>query len=457
LRIFDPASFDLGGRGPLFGGQVGYNRQFGAWIFGVEADISGAGITGFESRPPIGISGFNTPGPSFSAENLMRQDVNWLASARGRLGYALGPGMIYATGGAAWADIDYQASTRDALNVCGGTGCVWPAAFGEIRSGWVVGGGYEWAAASNWTVRGEYLFYSFGGASATASAVTFNVTCTTCRTAYSWGDLEIHAVRLGLNYKWDGAAPPPLLMQAPSAAKGWAGFYAGIHGGWAFARNDGSFTTALNQAPGFLFPPAGFDLNDNGPLFGGQIGYNWQAASWVLGVEADVSGTGIREFQNQTTTCLTPYCAPSPIPLYGAGSFMRQDVNWLASLRGRIGHTWGPGMIYVTGGAALANIDYEANTGDLLVCGFNPGCAFPAAFTKTRAGFVVGGGYEWQAWSNWTLRGEYLFYRFDGVSATAVPVPDARPGSPCLVGCSITYRWNDLDIHALRVGLNYRW
>jgi outer membrane immunogenic protein len=78
-----------------------------------------------------------------------------------------------------------------------------------------------------------------------------------------------------------------------------------------------------------------------------------------------------------------------------------------------------------------------------------------AAFTKTRAGFVVGGGYEWQAWSNWTLRGEYLFYRFDGVSATAVP--DATAGSPCVVGCSITYRWSDLDIHALRVGLNYRW
>jgi outer membrane immunogenic protein len=456
--VFAPATFDTGGHGPLFGGQIGYNWQSGKWVFGLEGDFSGAGISGFDSRPPVGVLGYPVPTATFSGENFMRQSVEWLASARGRVGHTIGSGLIYATGGAAWAGIDYQANTREPLNICGGTGCAWPAAFKDVRTGWVVGAGYEWLVASNWTLRGEYLFYRFDGPTATSSTQFFTPTCVTCRATYSWGALDLHAVRLGLNYKWDGAGPAPLSAPMPApAVRSWTGFYAGVHGGWAFTRGDASFSTARATPPGFLFPPTTFNLDDNGPLFGGQAGYNWQMANWVLGVEADLSGSGIRGFHSQTTTCVTPYCAPSPIPLYGAGSLMRQDVNWLASLRGRLGHTWGAGLIYVTGGAAWAHVDYEANTGDLLVCGFNPGCSFPAAFNKTLSGWVLGGGYEWSLWSNWTVRSEYLFYNFQGASATTSPTPVPGAGSPCVTGCSITYRWNDLDVHALRVGLNYRW
>lgn len=458
LTVFAPASFDMGGHGPLFGGQIGYNWQSGNWVLGLEGDVSGVGISGFDSRPPIGVLGYTAPTTTFSGENFMRQSVDWVVSARGRVGHTLGSGLIYATGGAAWAGIDYQASTREPLNICGGTGCSWPAAFRDVRSGWVIGAGYEWLAASNWTLRGEYLFYRFDGTGATSPTVAFTATCVTCQATYNWAGLDLHAIRLALNYKWGGAVPTVLPAQTPAVAvRGWAGLYAGLHGGWALSRGDASFSTARATPPGFLFPPTAFNLDDNGPLFGGQIGYNWQSANWVFGVEADLSGTGIRGFHSQTPTCVTPYCAPSGIPLFGAGSLMRQDIGWLASLRGRLGHSWGAGLIYVTGGAALAHVDYEANTGNLLVCGYNPGCSFPAAFNKTQPGWVLGGGYERPLWSNWTVRSEYLFYSFQGASATTSPTPVPGAGSPCVSGCSITYRWNDLDVHALRVGLNYRW
>ena len=55
------------------------------------------------------------------------------------------------------------------------------------------------------------------------------------------------------------------------------------------------------------------------------------------------------------------------------GSFLKQDVNWLASLRGRLGRSWVSGMIYVTGGVALAGIDFQANLTD----GFGGGPYFP--------------------------------------------------------------------------------
>jgi outer membrane immunogenic protein len=457
VPFFAPASFDLKGNGPLFGGQLGYNWQAGNWVLGVEADISGTGISGLESRVPFRLTGAGTL--LTGAESFMRQDVNWLATARGRLGYVWGPGFLYATGGAAWANIDYRANTTEGLDPCGGYGCSLPANFNATRSGWTVGGGYEWAVMSNWSLRGEYLYYNFGGASAAARTLSAGIgaTCPACLTTYQWGDLSIHAVRLGLNYRWGGVASAQASMSMPApVAKDWTGFYAGVHGGWAFGRSSGLLTTAIDRPQGFFLGPNTYSLNDDGPLFGGQVGYNRQVANWIAGIEADISGTGIRAFHAQPPFCPqnASGCFPAG-PQFSAGSFLKQDVAWLASLRGRLGHTWGTGMVYVTAGAALAGIDYQANLTD----GVGVGPAFPVKTSTTRPGWVAGGGYELPVWSNWTMRGEYLFYRVEDFSATATAL-SAIGATGCrgdnAAHCSATYRWNDLDVHSLRLGLNYR-
>lgn len=61
LPVFAPASFDVGDSGALAGGQIGYNWQFGNWVFGLEADISGTGIGGFESQVPVRVIGLGAP------------------------------------------------------------------------------------------------------------------------------------------------------------------------------------------------------------------------------------------------------------------------------------------------------------------------------------------------------------------------------------------------------------
>ena len=77
-------------------------------------------------------------------------------------------------------------------------------------------------------------------------------------------------------------APPPFT---------WTGFYGGIHAGWGWS--DSTATVMDNLA--MLFDPVSLDQNGNGVIGGGQIGYNWQfAPNWVIGIEGDISGTGIR-------------------------------------------------------------------------------------------------------------------------------------------------------------------
>jgi outer membrane immunogenic protein len=457
--VFAPlGTYDVGSDGAVFGGQLGYNWQAGNWVVGVEGDFSGAGINGFQSQmlqpTPAGF-GAGTGGTSF-----MRQEINWLASARARLGYTWGPSLLYVTGGAAWANVDYRADANPTgfTTVC----CAFPAAFGGTRSGWTVGGGFEYMLNGNWTVRGEYLYYSFDGASATVPLTSVPPPAVLAsRATYTFGDLDLHVLRVGVNYKFGGdsayaamAADLPAYKARPAAAPvlpSWTGFYVGAHAGWGWSDTR---ATASSSAPGAFFPlagsvflPASYDVGADGAVFGGQLGYNWQAGNWVVGVEGDFSGAGISGFQSQALQ-LNPIIG---VPVGPRGtSFMSQDINWLASIRGRLGYAWGPSLLYVTGGAAWADVAYRA---DASPTGFFVGCcAFPASFSNTRSGWTVGGGFEYMITGNWTVRGEYLYYSFDGDTITA-PVASSVP---LAVTSSATYTFDKLDLHVVRAGLNYK-
>ena len=131
-RWDDAGSFDTSGA--MVGGTVGYNWQFGTWVVGLEGDIDWADIKG--SRSAGCFAG------NCSTENT------WLGTARGRLGYAFDRIMPYVTGGAAFGDV--QASQP------GFTGMT------STQLGWTVGAGVEFAIASNWTAKVEYLHYDLG-------------------------------------------------------------------------------------------------------------------------------------------------------------------------------------------------------------------------------------------------------------------------------------------------------
>ncbi len=126
-----------------------------------------------------------------------------------------------------------------------------------------------------------------------------------------------------------------------------------------------------------------------GPVAGGQIGYNIQTGRIVYGVEADISSSFID----------------------GGNACCGHTVNWLASVRGRLGLTGFDNrtLFYVTAGAAWADIEYSSL----------------GNFSDTHFGWVAGGGIERALTPNLSARVEYLYYDFDSVTA---PAGTAGPG-----------------------------
>jgi outer membrane immunogenic protein len=171
--------------GGLVGGTVGYNFQQGRWLYGPEADISWADISG------SGTCGFGGAAP-----HACGGDVRWLATVRGRLGYDLGPVVpafghliAYATGGLAVGDIH----AWDSLFGTSGT---------KTEAGWTVGAGLEAMLNANWSVKLEYLYMDFGNP-AIFTAIPPNP---------EHVSTKLNVVRVGLNYHFNWTPPPPPIV-----------------------------------------------------------------------------------------------------------------------------------------------------------------------------------------------------------------------------------------------------
>ena len=105
--------------------------------------------------------------------------------------------MLYLTGGGAWAHTSYSAS--DAFfSACVGL-CATTPSFSNTNSGYVLGGGIEWAPwSNNWIVRAEYLYYNLGGATASG----FFTGATRAATTPVWNNMTVNSARVGLSYKF---------------------------------------------------------------------------------------------------------------------------------------------------------------------------------------------------------------------------------------------------------------
>lgn len=131
--------------GWLGGGQIGFNVQHGQWVWGAELDGSFSGIKG-------GALCYQ-PG----AFQTCNTDTKWLATASGRLGWAIAHVLPYVKVGYAWADQKY---TNPCPNCVGGAS---NSASGSLsRSGWLVGAGVEAAITAGWSIRLDYSYADLG-------------------------------------------------------------------------------------------------------------------------------------------------------------------------------------------------------------------------------------------------------------------------------------------------------
>lgn len=171
--------------GFLGGAQLGYNYQSGAWVLGLEGEVSGSSITGRDvSNSPLIGGRFTTAEGSLS----------WMTAATAKLGYAAGNWLVYAKAGWAWAHFGGEAATSTA----GGT-VVAIAKGGEIRDGYLLGLGAEYRISRNWSAKLEYNFVDYGSDRIdrlTISGTTAGTNLVRDATA------EMHAVKFGINYRF---------------------------------------------------------------------------------------------------------------------------------------------------------------------------------------------------------------------------------------------------------------
>ena len=191
-------------------------------------------------------------------------------------------------------------------------------------------------------------------------------------------------------------APPPPIWT-------WTGFYIGVQAGATWSHTRWTNAAGVTSA----------DFQGDGGIFGGTVGWNWQGpgSPWVAGIEGDWSWTG-----NKATT------APAACPI------CIQKINWLATVRGRLGHANGPLLFYVTGGVAFAR--------------FSPTIPGVAGFVDYNdTGWTAGAGLEGALGGGWSLKAEYLYVDFAQSPVFFAPT-------------AIVANYN--HIHVLRAGINYK-
>src|SRR5262249_21380901 len=83
----------------------------------------------------------------------------------------------------------------------------------------------------------------------------------------------------------------------------WTGFYFGAHGGGAWAQKDfGNQTFAFG---GVTYAPVAITVDPSGWLAGGQFGAQYQAGSWVFGIEIDGSWANLTGNANCSSVIVT--------------------------------------------------------------------------------------------------------------------------------------------------------
>jgi outer membrane immunogenic protein len=200
----------------------------------------------------------------------------------------------------------------------------------------------------------------------------------------------------------------------------WSGFYVGVNGGggsshkcWANA------STIPNSAEGCH--------DATGGLVGGQIGYRWQSAGWVAGLEAQGDWANLRG---------------SNASVFLPGAVNQTKVNALGLLTGQVGYAWNNVLWYLKGGAAVADDKY---TGVAAATG----TPFDQA-SATRWGGAIGTGVEVSFAQNWSLGLEYdhLFMGNRNVTLTTTTPP---------VGAFSRTDNVRQDVDMGTVHVNYRW
>jgi outer membrane immunogenic protein len=233
-----------------------------------------------------------------------------------------------------------------------------------------------------------------------------------------------------------------LVNKNPAAISyNWTGWYGGLNSGYGWGtRNNASNDSCVQPSGSGLcttylagggFPPV--SLSPKGFNGGGQAGYNRQVSNFVLGLETDFQGSGVKDSNSQTTT--PPCCIPGT-------SRLEHKLRWFGTVRGRVGVPIDNWLIYGTGGLIYGRVSSSLTWSSNVATG-------TGSNSTTRAGWTLGAGTEVGFGERWTAKMEYLYYDLGRDSVTATSTTAGSVGDAIKVS-------QRSAAHMLRVGLNYR-
>ena len=255
-------------------------------------------------------------------------------------------------------------------------------------------------------------------------------------------------------------APPPLPMLAP--AFNWTGFYVGLNAGYADPNARISVIPGGNwvgdpDAAGVTAASAR-NLTLQGPMGGGQIGYNYQFNNnLVVGLEADIDAMNIGKSYTSAT-----------FPGALGGTYFANgavNINYVATLRGRFGFAVDHWLFYVTGGLAVTGEKFRQSVNFTNVFVPPPPPPVPAlpltgaaggvnggSASSSAASWTLGAGVEYALTNNISAKLEYLYVDLKSLRFNSVYGPNAfDPGT-----YTMQHRARLGGLSLFKVGLNYR-
>jgi outer membrane immunogenic protein len=219
------------------------------------------------------------------------------------------------------------------------------------------------------------------------------------------------------------APPPPVVV-----VYDWSGFYIGANGG-------GGWSHKCWDVTNFRVPVAfGEGCRDaSGGMVGGQIGYRWQTAGWVFGLEAQGDWANLKG---------------SNVSLFVPAWTNNSKIDALGLFTGQVGYAWNNVLWYVKGGAAVTDDKYRGTL-------TSSGVLFDSA-SETRWGGAVGTGLEFGFAPNWSVAVEYD-HLFMGNRSIAFTSAGVLPGIPA----GSTFRTDsirqDVDMVTARINYHFNW
>jgi high affinity Mn2+ porin len=370
--------------GPIGGLQAGYNLQLPSRIvLGFEADVSF----------PNYIDGNSVISTLATAKSYVVEQMDFTGSARGRLGYAAGPWMFYATGGLAWTGerfLNTPAIGNDEKLL-------------RMRLGWATGGGVEVAFAPHWSLRLEYLYSQFQNAS-----VQFDSGATHAST------LNFQTLRVGLNRKIDwpgGDSPLQLASLVDPESNRWE-----IHGQTTYLPQGYPGFRALYTGPNSLTPAPQAQATWSNSLFlnvrlweGGEVYYNPELLQG-FGLNDTVGVAGFPNGEAQKSNFPYPHYNTSRLFLRQTFGFGGEQEE-LASGPGQLANKVDVSRLTVQAGKfAVTDIfDGNAYAKDTRKDFMNWSMWAPGAFdySADKVGLTYGATAEFNQ-KQWALRGGYF-------------------------------------------------